>query len=570
MVRAMKNNLLSVFLAFAALLLFSIANRGAYRNFFQADSLDNLALMQSLPYNELYRPLLIPKVSFDNFRPVGMLFFKLMGRVFGLWFPPYVAALQILHIANVALLVWVLRRLGPGFVAACAGGLFFAFHMALFHVFWEPMFAFDLICGALCLLSLLAYIDGRWIVSFLLFWLAYRAKENAIMLPAVFAAYEWLLGDRKWKRLVPFLALSLVLGTQGLMNNAVRDSAYTLKFDPVSVWKCIVFYSTELLLIPYAGLAILAVPLFTRNRQMWFGFLSFCILMVPLLLLPGRLFGAYLYVPLIGVAICAGTLAEWQPKAAIAVLLAIWISWNYVNLRSLRKAELARADTARQYIANVVKAAQKYPGIRTFLYHDMPMEWYAISAVVHLVQPGPDVKVYAVGEPEAAKVLESQSVVVLDWQPTPLPGSVVTLAHTVADTLATPDVSYIVMDRRTPIWQLERGWNLGDKGPYRWIEPAATARLARPANAKQFELTVNIFPAFLKYVPQGHVRVSLDGHAIGERDFDRPGVEVVRWNLDKAPAGEVRVAFETQPGFRTAADGSLFGLSLGNFGFVTP
>src|SRR5260370_32174812 len=103
MVHTMKHKLLPVVLLLAALLLFSIANRGAYRNFFQADSLDNLALMQSLPYHELYRPLLIPRVSFDNFRPVGMLFFKLMGRTFGLWFPPYVAVLQILHIVNVAL-----------------------------------------------------------------------------------------------------------------------------------------------------------------------------------------------------------------------------------------------------------------------------------------------------------------------------------------------------------------------------------------------------------------------------------------------------------------------------------
>lgn len=566
----MKYKLLAAALLLGALLLFTIANRGAYRDYFQADSLDNLALMQSLPYHELYRPLLIPKVEFDNFRPIGMVFFKLMGRWFGLWFPPYVAALQILHIVNVGLLIWLMRRLDLGFVAACAGGLFFAFHMALFHVFWEPMFAFDLICGLLCLLSLLAYVDGRWIVSVLLFWLAYRAKENAIMLPAVLAAYEWLLGNRKWKRLIPFFALSLVLGVQALMNNAVRDSAYTLKFDPVNVWKCIAFYSTQVLLIPYAGLLLIAALAFVRNRRMWFGIASFCILIVPMLLLPGRLFSAYMYVPLIGIAICVGVLAQWNPKPVLAILLALWIPWNYVNLRWMRKEELARADKARIYVATLVKAAQRYPGIRTYLYRDKPMEWYAIRAVVSLVRPGgKEVKALAMGDPEASKALQSEPVVVLDWQPVPLPGFAVASAHT----RETPDTSYIVMDRATPVWQLERGWDLGEDGPYRWIEPIATARLTRPPNAKQFELTVNIFENFFKYVSRGHVRVSLNGptgnaHAIGERDFDRPAVEVVRWNLDNAPAGPVTVTFETQPGFRTEADGRLFGLSVGNFGFL--
>src|SRR5205823_5513518 len=152
------------------------------------------------------------------------------GEQVGLWFPPYVAVLQILHIINVVLLVWLLRRLKLPFLAASAGGLFFAFHMALFNVYWEPMYVFDLLCGTLCLLSFLAYVHRRFVLSFLLFWLAYRAKENAIILPAVFLAYEWLLGKRQWKPLLAFFGISLTLGVQALWNNMSRDSSYTLKF----------------------------------------------------------------------------------------------------------------------------------------------------------------------------------------------------------------------------------------------------------------------------------------------------------------------------------------------------
>jgi hypothetical protein len=482
-----------------------------------------------------------------------------------MWFAPYVAALQILHIINVALVGLLLRKLKLPFIAACAGAVFFAFDMALFSAYWEPMFVFDVICGLFCLLSMVAYIDGHWIVSFLSFWLAYRAKENAIMLPVVFLAYEWHLGNRRWKRLIPFFALSAILGAQALLNNVHRESSYTLHFDPVSVWKCMAFYSSRVLLIPYAGFAIFAL-LLLRNKRVWFGVAAFCILLVPMLALPGRLFSVYLYVPVMGLAICVGALAQWQPKTVIALLIALWIPWNFVNLRWLRNAEMARADAARYYVANLVKLAKKYPSISTFLYHDLPMEFWGVSATVHLMRPGwGTVKVLNVGDREAKKLMETQPVVLLDWQPTPIPGSLVALAHTAE----TPDVSYVRMGRDTPVWQLEQGWNFGERGAYRWIAPHAMARLMRPANARQFELIVNATAGFLEYVHRSHLRVSIDGRLIGERDFERAALETVRWNLDKAPAGPVRVVFDLNRGFKTAAGGDELGLSIGSFGFIT-
>src|SRR5689334_6117561 len=110
--RTWQRYLIPVVLMLGALVLFSIANRGAYKGFFEADSLDNLALAPRLGYWDLWRPLLVPEVFFNNFRPVGMFFFKWMGAHFGLWFPPYVAVLQILHILNAGLLWLLLRRLG--------------------------------------------------------------------------------------------------------------------------------------------------------------------------------------------------------------------------------------------------------------------------------------------------------------------------------------------------------------------------------------------------------------------------------------------------------------------------
>ncbi len=508
---------------------------------------------------------MIPKVFSNNFRPVGAAFLLGMGRSFGLWFPPYVAALQILHILNGALLVWLMRRLNVPMLAACAGAAFFVVHMALFSVFWEPMYVYDLLCGSLCLLSLIAYVDGRWIVSFLLFWIAYRAKENAIMLPAAFAAYELFLGGRRWKRLAPSFALAATLGVQALVNNAGRDSDYTLRFDPASLWQCLTFYSGQLLLVPFAGFAILLLPFLARDRRGWFGTAAFGVLMIPMLLLPGRLSSAYLYVPLIGIAISMGVLAALYPRVVVAALLLLWIPWNFVNMRRLRNTEMARADSARVYVANVIKAAQKYPGINEYLYHDIPMAGYGIRGTVGMVRPGRgEAKTLAVEDHTAPSAFASQPTILLDWTPTPTPGSVVTLVHT-ADT---PDLGFIKMDRATPLWQLERGWYLDGRGPYRWMQPSAGVRLARPQNARQFVITVNASGVFLDYVHRSHLRVSIDGRLIGQADFDRPGVAVLHWNIDPAPSGTAYVNLEAQPGFRVNPQSDLLGLSVGDFGFT--
>jgi len=74
--------------------------------------------------------------------------------------------------------------------AAAAACVFFAPHPGYFEAVWKPAYIFDILCATFCLLSLLSYVRGRWIVSFLCFWLAYKGKELAVMLPFVLAAYE--------------------------------------------------------------------------------------------------------------------------------------------------------------------------------------------------------------------------------------------------------------------------------------------------------------------------------------------------------------------------------------------
>src|SRR5579863_5888984 len=203
----------------AAALLFFFANRAAYHGYFSDDDLDNLGWPTFVANDVYYRALLTPKLGELNFRPVGDLYYRYLYRAFHLNFPPYVVALQFVHGLNVTLLFLLLRRLDFSTLAAGSGALFYLFHAAVLEIYWKPMYIFDLLCATLCLTTLVLYVEGRWILALASFWLAYKSKEVAVMLPVGLLLWEWLLGRRAWKRLIPYFAISLSFGLQAIWHN---------------------------------------------------------------------------------------------------------------------------------------------------------------------------------------------------------------------------------------------------------------------------------------------------------------------------------------------------------------
>ena len=102
-----------------AAFLFEIANRGAYRNYFSDDDLDNISLSRGVSGKTILTGVLSPSYYENNFRPVGVLFYKAIAARAGLNFPPYAAFLHIVHLINVLLLWLILRRLSfPPWAAA--------------------------------------------------------------------------------------------------------------------------------------------------------------------------------------------------------------------------------------------------------------------------------------------------------------------------------------------------------------------------------------------------------------------------------------------------------------------
>src|ERR1043166_1348 len=96
-------------LFFAMALLFVIANRGAYKGYFQDDELDNISWAPDVPAIDFLSGLATPRFLAGNFRPVGHLYFALMGKFFGMDFPKYIFPIHALHLLNVWL-IWLVAR----------------------------------------------------------------------------------------------------------------------------------------------------------------------------------------------------------------------------------------------------------------------------------------------------------------------------------------------------------------------------------------------------------------------------------------------------------------------------
>ena len=523
---------------------FLIWNRAAYQGYFHADELDNLSWTAFMPPRDFLPALLTPRFIPGNFRPAGHTYFFLAGKYFGLRFPLYIATLHALHLFNVWLLWMLVRRLGSGLAAAGTCCVFFAFHMSLFDALWKPMYIFDVLCATFCLLSLLAWTHEKWVWSFIAFWLGYKSKELAVMLPMVLAAYEWWFGKRRWKPLLPFLVASLSFGLQGLLLNPEHDNDYTFRFTPAAVARTSVFYAGRMFLVPYLGFAMLPVALLLRRRRLRLGVAMMGLLFVPLLFLPGRIFPAYCYAPFLGLAIAISDI----DARITAPLLLLWAPLDLHELRLQRRADLAIDSQVRTWITTAARFARTFGPVPAVVsagrIDGFPM--WGCTGALRYIYHNLDLPVYDDAESQARSLIDAGAPVLV-WNS----GDRKLMVQRRSS--ATSDLSDLEMPG-APVWQLREGWHELE-GNFRWTDVNAAARLDRPPDAQRFTLrTLVVRPVT--------VRVVIDGVALEPHRFDGRGWQTAEWPLPPAKAGPVRVEFhcDTRP----------LGIAVGGFGFTSP
>ena len=406
-----------LFLLFAV--SFLLANRAAYRGWFQDDEIDNLSWTPLLSVTDYVKGAVTPLYQPNNFRPAGHFYFYAVEATSGLNFPVYVAVVQALHLLNVWLLWAIARRLGAALWPAALACAFFGFHMALFDNFWKPMYVFDVLCATLSLTSLACWMRGRWVLSFAAFWMAYKSKELAVMLPALFALYEVWFGKRRWKPLLPFFMASFSFGLQSMLFNPNRDNDYTFRFTLPALLHTAPFYASRLFLVPWLGYAVPLFAVFARNRRTWFGLAALALFFFPMLFLPGRVFSAYCYLPLTGLAIALTGVAEATSIAALAILVLLMLPLDYRELRRNSRETLTRDAGIRRWMDSAEDFAAAHPEVRTFLFSGAPANFqrWGIEGALKYFYRGEPLTVRSVNDPDAGALRSSQRAAVLSWDP---------------------------------------------------------------------------------------------------------------------------------------------------------
>jgi hypothetical protein len=551
-------------LTVAAIALFLLLNRAAYKGYFQDDDLDTLSWARTLPAGEFFEYLITPRLSPTNFRPVGAFYYHALETTVGLDFPKYVIVLHVLHLFNIWL-VWLLaRKLAMGPLGAAAGAFFFGFHAVLFDAWWKPMYVFDSLCATFSLLTVLLYAYDRWILSLISFWLAYKSKELAVMLPAVLACYELWFGQRRWKRMIPFFAVSLLFGIQAALLPVHRGTRYEMQMGPAALATTIRFYSSQLFLLPYAGLLLVALPFFIRDRRLWFGLASMSLLMIPLLLLPGRLYAVYWYVPLIGVAVMLASLADGHYRWAVILLLALWIPWDFVHFRELRRINQRREQQNRAYVGAIEKFARLNPGDRVFVYDALPEEFHhwGVTGALRSVYRNQAITAQHIDQPGSEELIQRGDAAWLHWS---RGLSRLDIVHYPRER---PLLPYLKMDATSPATQLLDGWHVLEDD-FRWIKPEATAVLLKPADVRHFVVEACVMPEQIRRYHAVSLRAMLDAQPIGQHEFTAPGCQTVQWPAPPVPAGKAKIEFHVAPPYTAPApDPRVLGITMKGFGFT--
>jgi hypothetical protein len=549
-------------IAVAAFAAFLAANRGAYRGYFSDDDLDNIGWTTALPSSDFARGLISPRYETNHFRPVGHGTFAILGSLTGLRFEWYTGVVHLLHFATTVVLFGVLRKFGFEPWQAFAGAGFFLFQMALFDALWKPMYLFDLWCGLFLALALSSWMSGRFLVAFLFFWLAIKSKEHAVMFAGVVALYETCLGQRRWRQVATAGIIALVFVVQAATGNRDQGAAYTLSFTVPALIQTVSYYSSRILVLPYLGPALLLAAMLARDRRAWWGLASALLLMAPLLFLPGRMFTAYLYAPMIGIAVAVAAFAARSGWKFTAVASAAWLLLNFVHLRERRRAELASANDNRAYCEGVARFARGNPDLRRFVVSDSPegMRQWGVQGALRIAYRTLDLQVEAADSANLGALFAGGRVGILHWnrQLRELQSDV-REAHE-------KNASYIDFSKPHAIWQLGEGW-YEPEGAYRWTRPRAAAILRRPAGAAVFEIKVNVGDAFIGAVKRTQVRVLIDGSPAGAAEFRRPGWDTVSFPVKTAAGGDATVEILAAPEFRPPNDPRKLGIAIGAFGF---
>jgi hypothetical protein len=534
----------------AILALFLITNRAAFEGYFSDDDLDNLSWATVAGLDSFVEELVSPVFSKTNTRPTGALFYRISGLSFGLQFERYIPPLFALHLLNCALIFWLLKRKGAIETDAAAATVFFLFHASLLEAWWKPMYIFDLLAATFCLITWLVFQGRFWPLALLSFWLAYKSKEVALFFPVVLALDQW-------RRSLPFFMISANFGLQAMQVNAQRDTAYTLRLTRQSLLTTIPFYAKQAVMNKFGAALLLPLTYLAANREFLKAMAGMLAIMIPLLLLPGRLFGVYLYLPLIALLPGLAAIFSRIPRRVLAAGLLAFAGICYLKLKETRKAELALSHETRAYIGQLAEAHRTQPLATPAYFENAPLglRLHGMTGALRLITKNPAARVLNPEKEEARLEAKDRDLPTLSWfSPTK---RLTVISHRYGEA----KLSGLDFADPASSWQLTSGW-YDREGNSRWASRSARLRLNSEAAHTKLRIRYNNGPAIFEAIPSIEVQIFVDGQHLATSRFDTPGTPTIDYPLTGPKHGPVEIEVRASPGFRPAGDGRDLGVAL--------
>jgi len=302
---------------------FRLYKGGAY---FWLDDFNNLYWVQRTNFAQMVRQVVNPDPAY--FRPVGMICYWALMRLFGLNSAPYHWLAWLLHTANTVLAYFLLRHFTKSHAGAAVGAMLFASQAVFADLYWDFGTIFELVAVFFSFVGTLVWTSERrgwWqvLLASLALLLAMKAKEMAITMPFVWFSYDLLLRKNMERRLAAHWALpgSLALWygiTKALwLKGLVPSHPY---YTIINGWTLAAGFGTYFNMLfktnfPWQTwcigmLLLLLLFVSSRSRVGIFFQLYIFVTFLPVIFLLNHRFAFFWYLPFLGVCGLAAVLAN--------------------------------------------------------------------------------------------------------------------------------------------------------------------------------------------------------------------------------------------------------------------
>ena len=299
--------------------------------FFHPDDFFNLYLYIFQPFYKL----LISNFVFWNttYRPLGGILYWMLFHVFGLEPLPYYILGNLLRIANLGLVLFLLLRITKSPLISLFVTAISAIHWETSNAIYNFGAIYELLAFCFFLVSFHFYISFKqsgksltYLAALSSYIFALNGKEMAVTLPIILAAYDIIYRRSEnnlrkvFVQLIPFFVVGVIFSVGKLYgaNAYLADPTFAYKLD----WEAFNNFKTYIEMLFYGRIQLSAIQTtvlllgaliiagLLRNKNMLFGGFYFLITLLPVIGLR-RVWGLYLYIPILGIALYgASFLAE--------------------------------------------------------------------------------------------------------------------------------------------------------------------------------------------------------------------------------------------------------------------